>query len=181
MKRKDLIRNGHPHINYYRKKDLCERVFVHFSDFHRGDFAKLSDKYDIPKSTLRGWYHHWEKDPNWRPYDGKVHGLHHRIFTDEEEKGISDFIQENYIKQCHLFQNQMFRQLAANAYLEKHFDDNALKNVQFSNSFIQGFKKRNHISSRRAHYKRRPINVGHEQIENWIDQIKNLVQTVPHD
>lgn len=181
MKKAQSTRNGKPHIDYYRKKQLCEDVFAEFNTFQRGGFSKLSYKYDVPKSTIRGWYDHWKEDPNWRPYNGKVHGLHHRIFTDEEEKGLRDFIEENYIKPGHLFQNQTFKQLASNAYLQKHFFDEDLKNVQFSNSFVNGFKKRNRFSTRRAHYKRRPSNIGNEKIDNWLKKVKEIADTIPHD
>lgn len=123
----------------------------------------------------------WVLNPEWKPYKGVVHGLHHRIFTNEEEKAICDYIRKNYLEVGHYFNNQAFRRLAVDAYLEKHFDDDNVKDVQFSRNFISCFKKRNHISSRRARYKRRPIRTIQEIEDNWVQKIKNLAQSVPHD
>ena len=60
-----------------------------------------------------------EKEPNWIPGNMKLKGLHHRIFTDEEEKNISEFIRTNYIKPGFFFNDSLFRKIAIMAFLEK--------------------------------------------------------------
>lgn len=71
--------------------------------------------------------------------------------------------------------------MAADAYLQKHYLDENIKNVQFSQKFIYDFKKRNRLSSRRARYKRRPDSVIIEKENEWIKKIRNLAETVPND
>lgn len=49
-----------------------------------------------------------------------------------------------------------------------------------SATFITDFKKRNHISSRRLHYKRRP-NVTAEDKIRWVSYVRQLLRDVSHD
>ena len=75
------------------------------------------------------------------------------IFTDEEEKAIVDFITNTYINQSRLFTNQDFREIAMNAFFEKHKNEEHLSEFSVSDHFISDFKKRNHLSSLIAHLK----------------------------
>ena len=85
---------SHAHHDYYRNKKLCDTIFNQFqkSQYQRGMFSKIHQQFGIPSSTIRDWLHKWQLNPEWRPYNGQAHGLHHRIFTKEEESAISDFI-----------------------------------------------------------------------------------------
>ena len=54
----------------------------------------------IPKSTLYDWMKQFTRDPSWRPYHC-LRSRSKRIFTDEEEHAIADYIVENGLnKQC---------------------------------------------------------------------------------
>lgn len=131
---------NHSHPDYYRNKKMCDDIFSSFPNYQIGTFSRISQQFNVPSSTIRGWYNKWKIDPNLRPYNGYVHGLHNRIFSNEEESSIRDFIMENYIKRGRYFDNQGFRRLAIEAYFEKHINDENFKNVQFSRKFATCFK-----------------------------------------
>ena len=46
--------SGRNFFDYYRRQDICEAVFRHFgrNAYYRGMFAKISRKYNIPKTTV---------------------------------------------------------------------------------------------------------------------------------
>ena len=59
-------------------------------------------------------------------------------------------------------------------------DDDEVPDAKFSPKFITDFKKRNKLSSRRARYRRRPkINI--MEINNWINEVKGLIESKPAD
>ena len=169
-----------PHHDYYRNKKKCDDVFKQFPNYQRGSFENWHHQFNIPSSTIRGWYKKWLENPEWRPYIGDAHGLHNRIFSNEEEASICDFVVSNFIEPGNLFTNMDFKRVAADAYLQIHIDDE-IKEVQFSNKFVSDFKKRNHLSSRKAHYRRRPKVVTKEKISNWVKKVRTLIDSVPHD
>ena len=173
-------RFSRPHHDYYRQKNICDQVFEHFHTIKKGSLAKIGHQYQIPDSTIRGWYQKWLINPKWRPYDGSVHGLHHRIFTNAEEESIAEFIRANYIRTGLLFQNQDFKTLASQAFLEKYDEIEEVPEPMFSAKFVSDFKKRNGLSSRKARYKRRP-NTDQNDIDKWMSMIKELIESKPSD
>ena len=70
-----------------------------------------------------------------------------KIFTDEEEGYITDYIEENIIKQGLLFQNQDF------IYLKYYYEKDYSKLPKFNTSdrFVTDFKRRNDFITRRLH------------------------------
>ena len=166
--------------NYARKRAIVDTIFMCFED--SGEVVRISDlhkKYGVPERTLRRWRQLSKSDRDWRPYHTENRGSHHRIFTDAEENSITEFIVENYFQPGWVFHDEDFKFIAMQAYLEKHGDDAEFKNFQCSKGFIWDFKKRNKLSSRRAHYKRRPATK--YDPEKWVAEVKQILETVPHD
>ena len=107
------------------------------------------------------------------------------ISEEVEKKGmglnaIADYIIENYFKPGFLFKDADFRHLAMQAFLEKHKDSELVPDFQCSPGFIQDFKKRNDLSTRRAHYKRRPV-LDAEKLAEWKESMRRLVESVSND
>ena len=100
----------------------------------------------------------------------------HRIFTDEEESNMVEFIKENFIKPGNLFTDAQFRELAMPTFLFKHKDEEQIPDFMVSDHFIHDFKERNHISSRLAHPKRRSDSNEEQNIE-WEKDIGELLNT----
>ena len=170
------------HNDYYRKKHECDLVFEKFQSVEskKIKLSEVAHLFGVPDSTVRGWFNHWKENQSWRPYDGSVHGFHHRIFSDNEEKSIADFIRSNYIQPGRLFQNLDFQRLASQAFLEKYSGNDDHPEPMFSKKFVSNFKNRNGISSRKSRYRRRP-KFPKEDINGWCDKIKELLRSKPVD
>jgi hypothetical protein len=74
----------------------------------------------IPFQRLYAWKSKWTEHPNWRPYTYELRGLHHRVFTKEEEQALADYITLNCVLPGYLSTDATFRQIAIQEYLEKH-------------------------------------------------------------
>jgi hypothetical protein len=110
----------------------------------------------IPFQRLYAWKSKWTEDSNWRPYTYELSGFHHRVFTKAEEQALADYITLNYVLPGSLFTDATFRQIAIQAYLEKHQQDETPREFECSAGFIAGFKARNNFASRRSHLKHPP-------------------------
>lgn len=171
---------GAPYRDCKRHKHTVDHIFQCFQDCKRGDMIEWENRWNVPHETLAGWYKQWSKDNEWRPYNYECHGIKHRIFTKDEEKAISDFILTEYIQQGFLFTNFEFRRIAVDAFLMKYQDIEDIPEFNCSDGFIQAFKKLNRFSSRRSHYKRRPV-FTEKQEQHWNEEIKHIFETVPRD
>ena len=173
---------GKPHNNYinYEKRSMLEHVLTQISKGYPR-ISKIAQTTGIPDSTLRTWKDKLKQNPSWRPWNNN-HGTGHRIFADLEEQAIKDFIVTCFLQPGYVFTNEDFVEIAVNAYLTKYKDKTnfeEMKDFLVSHQFIHDFKKRNHLSSRTLHSRRRP-NVTEEEKSNWINTIKNLLSTVDH-
>lgn len=168
-----------PHRDYSRKKKLTLKVLGILNNTQNSgreeSLTELSKQTGIPRTTLHYWKLRLELDPYWTPYDKKNHGAHHRIFTDEEEEALADFIRFNYIDQGYHFSDKSFINFANQAYNEKYQNIENPPQFNCSKHFIQNFKKRNRISSKRAHYQRRP-SASKKEIDKFIEDIKALIK-----
>jgi hypothetical protein len=131
----------------------------------------------IPFQRLYAWKSKWTEDPNWRPSSYELRGLHHRVFTKEEEQALVHYITLNYVLPGYLFTDATFRQVVISGYLEKHQQDEIPREFERSAGFIAGFKARNTFASRRPHLKCRP-RVTPEEREAWIGKLVQLLSNV---
>ena len=169
------------HRNYYRYKRLLNTIFTEkFPGWSTQTGKDIINYTGIPTSTLYHWRKKWEEDPNWRPWSGKNHGIHHRIFTEEEETSISDFILENYLVQGRVFSNGDFKAIISDAYLEKYKNSENIPPFNVSDGFISDFKKRNNFTTRKPHVKRRPDRDPQKE-EEFLKRVRNLLENVDHD
>ena len=145
------------HRDYKRHAREIEPIFTElFPNWPPTDVQNVLDKFGMPRSTLYNWRKKWLSDPTWRPSDTSVHGLHHRVFTDDEEEAIASYIVENYIVPGLMFTNADFQVLVTEAFLTKFKDAPNIPEFTASKGFIQDFKKRNSFVTRRSHPKKRP-------------------------
>jgi hypothetical protein len=134
-------------------------VFRHFDAWIRGDRIHIREKFGVHLRTSQGWYRHWLDDPSWRSYDPR-RAQRRRVFTDEEEGILAERIRTEFLEHGLLFTDADFRLMAIEQYYLWHLVDPSAEQADFkrsmaSNGFVYGFKKRNHISSHRSHFKRR--------------------------
>jgi hypothetical protein len=96
----------------------------------------------------------------------------HRLFTDSQEAEIMEMIISKSVDAARLFTSAAFMAVAMDKWTEFGRDPNEFK---YSNKFICAFKERNRFSSRRCHVKRRDPDGDDENIEAWIQNIKDLM------
>lgn len=179
---------GVPHRKYYNKPKLCKKVkddyFQMINDPYfdkRKIKSTLNEKYKIPKTTLSYWIQKWKINQNWDPTNMRVHGTFNRIFTDEQEANIVEYINTNYIQQGKYFSDSAFQTVAFEAFDEIYKDSDNIQKFQCSSHFIFDFKNRHRISSRLAHFRQRPVNKTQEQTDEEINdfksQVRNLIQS----
>ena len=128
--------------------------------------------FGIPESSARRFLACWKQDKSYRNYDYTKRGAHQRIFTDEEERSIAEFIRANILEQGLYFTDEDFRYWVMQAFLEKHQDDEQIKQFNASNGFIYNFKQRNgsqvaaHISSAAQAPLRQGSRLGSRKLRN---------------
>lgn len=179
---------GVPHRKYGSSCKLCRRIKKYYIKLlndpmtpNRNIVSKLSKKYNIPRTTVWRWVKRWEKDDNYDPSDMSVHGTFNRIFTDEQERNLTEYIVEVYIKTGRYFPDFAFQSLAFQLYDDIY--ENSLNAPSFncSSGFINDFKNRNKFSSRLAHFRQRPISKSQKKINQEIDNFKSLVTQLIND
>ena len=149
-----------PYIKYKKQPELVKEVKEKYkemlldpmiSDFNI--LTILSETYKIPRSTLSSWKRRWIHDPDWLPGSYVLLREAKRIFPDEIENEVADFIIDNYIKPGNYLPDWQFKNIMFQVYNE---NDSIKRDFHCSQHFISDFKNRHRFSSRLAHIKRRP-------------------------
>ena len=81
----------HPYIDYRKYPKVVEKVLPLLKNYKRGDIQSISSHTGFKIRTLYDWADAIKKDPSFSPLNPK-YGHHKRIFTDEEEDAITDYI-----------------------------------------------------------------------------------------
>jgi hypothetical protein len=169
---------GHPQRDYSRhQSDLDVIVTCIFPRWTPTSYLTVLSIMGIPFQRMYVWKSKWTEDPNWRPYTYELRGFHHWVFTKEEEQALADYITLNYVLPVFLFIDAIFHEIAIQADLEKHQQDETPREFECSTGFIAGFKARNNFTSRRSHLKRRP-RVMPEEREACIGKLVQLLSDV---
>lgn len=117
-------------------------------------------------------------DPSFNPLN-KQTNTDRRVFTNEEEEEITNYILENIIKEGILFTNYDFKLLIMDAFNEKYLyeeDYDKIPKFNASDGFVTDFKSRNNFVSRRLHVARRPLVKNFDDI--FAQQMNQLFKTV---
>ena len=86
------------YTKYHQDTKLVKEIFEIFKNNGKNTYSlnQLSKASGIPHYTLSKWRKKFEADPNYIP--GSQIGRQHRIFTDDQETMIADFIRTQFIK-----------------------------------------------------------------------------------
>lgn len=117
-------------------------------------------------------------DPSFNPLN-KQTNTDRRVFTNEEEEEITNYILENIIKEGILFTNYDFKLLIMDAFNEKYLyeeDYDKIPKFNASDGFVTDFKSRNNFISRRLHVAWRPLVKNFDDI--FAQQMNQLFKTV---
>lgn len=171
----------HPYIKYSKYPKVVSQVLQILKSNQRGIIPLIAKHTHFKLRTLYNWADALRKDPNFNPLNKKC-GNQHRIFTDEEEDAISDYIIENILKAGFLFTDEDFEDIIMCAFLEKYKDATefqTIPNFNASRGFISNFKRCHGFFSRRCHTKRRPSNKKYDH--TFIESMNFLFDNVdPH-
>jgi hypothetical protein len=155
---RESIFKAHGQLDYCRFRSERKCIFTNgFPRWTPKTPSRLAAKAGNCRHRIHEWYKTWGIDRHWRPSDCRNRGVHHLIFTPEEEAAIEELTFMSYVISRVLFANHSFRDLAIWAFLGKHSGIGTF--VPFfnvSSRVIAGFKLRNWSSSRSFHLKRRP-------------------------
>jgi hypothetical protein len=124
----------------------------------------------------------WIIDRHWRQWNDQNRGVHHRVFTPEEEGAIKEFIVAKYVIPGVSLTNDGLHDVAIWAFLEKHSDIGT--SVPFFNlpvRFILGIKLQNGLSSQSCHLKRRAPPVSAEIKSLRPSDLGLLLREQPRD
>ena len=100
-------------------EDQIPTVLGRLINTKRGDLQKVFSETGIPYSIISCWHQQLSKNARFNPLNRKW-GEHKRIFTDQEQDAIADFILENYIKKGRYFTDDDFREIALAAWQDKY-------------------------------------------------------------
>lgn len=89
---------------------------------------------------MYNWTRRWKDDPLYYPWNTCVHGDFHRIFTDEQEESIVEYINFNFIQESKYFSDFNFETLIYNAFNEIYPDPKKVPRFECSPGFISDFK-----------------------------------------
>ena len=172
--------------DYSKFADSIPAVLERLVNTKRGDLAEVSNQTGIPYSTISRWHQALGKNTRFNPLDRKW-GQHKRIFTDQEEDMIADYIVLNYIQPGIYFTDEDFKELALQAWQEKYLpiynsDDPEIrkqfKEFHCSRGFIVDFKYHHNFSSKVFHIKRR-ANPNSPIEQKFLKEMANLFEHVP--
>lgn len=177
-----------PYHDYTNVKvrDVIPDVIERLKNAEYGDIMKVFNETGIPYSNLARWHKSLCTIESFDPLK-KQHGKHRRIFNDQEENSIAQFIKEYYISPGYYFTDEDFKDIAFAAWREKYLpmldsdnpeDLKSFKDFHCSDGFVFDFKNRHRFSSRKFHTKRRP-DVSDEYEMNFINEIKDIKKSVP--
>ena len=165
--------------DYARKKKEIEWVFrEEFPNWNERSYTKICNQVGASSSTVYYWKSKWTENNSWRPWDPANHGQHLRKFTDEEEEAIVDYIFDNYIVPGIPMTNETFRTVLEHAWYDKYRDAEEVPDFHFSDGFIDDFKRRHRLSTRKAHLARRPKTTI-EQQRKFVEAVKLVLDKVP--
>ena len=166
---------GPPKRRWSKHRKLVEIIFMRGFPKWNQHTAREIVQSGVPKSTLYEWLHHYQQDPDWRPY-ATNRSQDRRLFTNAEERAMSEFIITNFTLPGKLFTDEDFKDLALHAWHMKKGEGRP----NFSNGLIWRFKLRNEFSSRKAHPKKRP-SVTSQEKEAWRQQFTKWLRGKPLD
>lgn len=182
--KKTKSRFPHPYIKYWKDPDLCMTVKQKYLE-HKNSLnedchfvSRIAALHGINRKTLRGWMKKWDEDKSWNPFYTKNHGSFHRIFNDQQEDNIMEYIDANYISEGNYFSDSQFQTVVFDAFNLIHEDDLEIPNFNCSAHFIHDFKTRHNVSSKMAHFKQRSKNNPKSDNTYVIDEFKATIQSV---
>jgi hypothetical protein len=169
-----------PHRIYAKEKIDNILIFLSQEYLPHGSLAQIAHQTGIPKQTLTRWrqIRIHPRTAHWRPYQGGH--PNNRIFRDETEDAITDYIERNFINPGIGITRELLRTTCLNSFSSLEEEDLRYERFAASNGFLDDFAFRNGLSLRKPHVKRRTSPV-REKINDFLERIGNMNEDYPPD
>jgi len=180
IKKKRVVKYPNKRYNYKRYDQSTWNFIDVFNEYETlkndGDkkcIIKIVKKYNISRTTFLRRYNLWKNE---LLEEQEKRGGHNKIFTDEEEKELYEYITKVFID-CNIrFNDEQLQLLAIQKYnmLRKERDINYEIDEAFSlsNGWIYDFKKRWNLSSLKNKVNRKAIKVDPNELVIFLDECK---------
>lgn len=164
---------------YHKDEKLVKEVLERFPAI-RDNILKISTvakAANLPYKTVNQWYHKWEAKNTYFP--GKNFGKHRKLFTDDQELAIADYIRINYIIPGFIVKRKHLRRKLHEFWVS--YDPprrSRLTKVRVSHHFLTDFCKRHKFSFRRMRKKKRS-EVSEEEVTQYAQEYMQIIQEYP--
>ena len=164
---------------YNKDENLVREVLQHFPAI-KDNILKISTvakAANLPYNTVNQWYHRWEANNAYVP--GKLLGKHRRLFTDDQELFIADFIRINYIIPGFIVKRKHLRRQLHELWVSIDPPRRSrVTKVRVSHHFLKDFCKRHKFSFRRMRKKKRS-EVSEEEVRQYAEEYMQIIQEYP--
>ena len=105
--------------------------------------------------TIRKWHHLLQEDEHWAPFTKRTLRKQ-RVFDDTLEDSIMTHIKTNFLDKGLQFNDRMCRIIASTFWEKYKANHSRVTKFTASYNWVRRFKERHRMSTRKAHYQRRP-------------------------
>ena len=164
--------------NYRKDNKLIEEIFSVFEEAEQGrvNMKELAEKSGVPLSRLYYWHKNWLKDKRYRP--GSYYGKHKRLFSEAQEKAVSDFLRIQYILPGVLARRKHVRRIIMDLWKSFNPDRAHLAKDKVSYHFIRDFCKRQKLSFRSVRRKKRSI-IDPSEVDYYAREYAEVFANIP--
>jgi hypothetical protein len=145
----------------------------------------IAEKYNIPYGTLKDKFTKYNKKSlDIIQFHNENRGGYNKIFSENEEKNLYEYIKTVFID-CNLtFNNEHLRLLAIQYYhlLKKEINKDYVEDVKFtiSNGWVNDYKKRWKLSSLKTKLNKKSTKIEPKELIDFMNICSKINQTIPH-
>jgi hypothetical protein len=164
---------SHPNPRARNSIEQVEAIFELFSPhLERGFFEEQSRIHSgIPPSTIRNWYHKWERDRDWRPYKSD-RAMAHRTFTDEQEHEIVDQLRTKFWERDSKLSSRTFTAVVSQFWVKHRKKTLNSQRFAGSSKFRRRFFQRNNLSLRTPTVRTSVSQRSQTRIDEFLEKLR---------
>ena len=173
-----------PHFEVSKMMEQVEPIFVQLAqkDLPHGAVRAISERSGLNYDTLRDWRKKLLVNAEWRPYRDR--NISKRALSVEQEAQLAEKIRRDYILRDIFCPLAAVKQMAHEVINEDVSWEAVVseqdKDFKASHHWCKNFMKRNHLSLRRHHKKRRPA-TDDIFIAAFYEEMNDAFANVPRD
>ena len=149
--------------NYNNANWIWNDIFIEINTSNI-KIKEIAKKYNIKYKTLTGRYKKWLKFNKPLTLNIEMRGGNKKIFTDEQEKTLVDYIKDVYIKNGLFFDNECIKIIALKKFKMIYPNDN----FSCSDGWVNDFKKKWNLITKRYNYNKVNINIDNIEVNDFL-------------